>query len=1434
MSSSMMFDIGARDSASSEFLQIAAAAERLEEKLRRLDGKTFEPKIDINVTAANRKLEQLNSRLRALQNVRARVDVDGAAEARREITALVVELRKIRDQRATLRINTGSARADIERISRAMREIRDSSTDVRVNYAGNLPDANELRRAARALRDLRDASTDVRVNFVGNLPNATELRNTASALRALSRLERINIHISVTGAVEALAQVRELREELRGFPRRTTTTINVDVDRGIAATSRLINGLTAISSASALAVAGAGAATAAVASLGGALASTAGVAPVAVAGLAGLGLVATTVKLGLTGIGDAFKAMGDPKKFAEALGKLSPEAKAFALAGQQVAPAWRAVRAAVQDDMFRGLNASLRDLSASYLPVAASGLRGISTELNLSAKGVANYAQQFPVLRDVGTIFDNVRASLTAARPAATNLFAAFVDISTVGSQSLPKLGAGVTGLTGRFREFIAEARRTGEMQQWIDNGAAALGKLGSIAGNVGSILGSVFQAAQASGADFLTTLDRGTESVARFMRSAEGQSSLTRFFTESRQAIDTLMPGLANLGRGIAEAVARFADTGGLTEFAAGLSNLASQIGAVLPGLGQLAGNALGALGNGLSLAASLLGPLVSGLVSLVNATGPVGPTVLAMVAAFAGLQRVSGWVTAAGASLAGFAGRMGASEGATSRFMSVVSRVGGAIPILGAAAVAAAAGWDAMTTSAEEAAAAIQQGGAAGAAAARDLATQSVIADVLKDKFGALGSIYGMVTTSTEEFAASLDEVGRAQLAASQAYSAYQTALASGDPGRVAQAQSELAAATDRVAAAQKNAENATKSASDRMREQVSAAQSLIGGHLQLEDSLARVAAAEKAANEARKGSPQQAQALRDYVAAADQAATSAQKLAEAQATAAGASDPAAAGARAYGATLLQLAATAQGPAQQALLGYIAKLDDATLASLSAGAEVSGFATKVLTLPDGRTVKIAVDPETGKVVEVKTMLDSLVDKTVVINGNPMPAMSALNMVLGAIALGQGTVNIDGNPIPVQDALSQVLAQVDLSTAMVTINGNSVPAQGVFEALRASIIAGSPTVDINGNPVPVQQVVAALLASTSGTPATVPINGEPSNAFGAIASVFATANTPATMPINGNPAGANAAAGGARAGASAPATMPINGNAAGANSAQAGARGQAQAPATMPIGGNASGAQSAQAGARSAASAPATMPIRGDASSARAAIASLPKVINAVYRVVRQLIGFADGGIYQPMADGGVLGATSTGMPVRAYAGGGRDYGSYDGHRLSPMASRAAKVPPRTWRVVGDNQRHTEVYIPLNGSKASLDFTGYAAAAQGYDLVPRSNPQGMSLPGPTLSMTTLAPAGRVDVASQVRAGLDQMRSRMVDGRIDVDSLVAELRSVRAAVIGQGPDGASDVVAELRSLRPLLADVGRANAAQVAQDRRAYGDLGRI
>lgn len=364
------------------------------------------------------------------------------------------------------------------------------------------------------------------------------------------------------------------------------------------------------------------------------LTQVSGVAALLPAIFAGILAVTTTLKIGLSGVSDAFKALGsgDAAALDAALKKLAPSAQAFVKQAQAIKPAFDAMKLDVQQKLFDGLGQSLKVLAASYLPVLKNGFSGIATELNGAAKGVATFLSQGSSISSVSTIFDNVRAAVKALSPALTAIVSAFVDLGTVGSTFLPGLATGITGVAEKFASFINTARQTGQLQSFIQNAINVLKQLGDIAKNVFGIIGDILGAGEdAGGGGTLNTLQQITGALRDFTSSASGHQILVTFFTQVGAAVKALLPvftGLVSIVVGqVAPVLLSFVTTLGPV-LQGVLGPLGIALNAALPGITAL-GNGIAAFVAGIAPALPAVGALVAvlgqGLGQVMAALGPV-----------------------------------------------------------------------------------------------------------------------------------------------------------------------------------------------------------------------------------------------------------------------------------------------------------------------------------------------------------------------------------------------------------------------------------------------------------------------------------------------------------------------------------------------------------------------------------------------------------------------------------------------------------------------------------------------------------------------------------------------------------------------------------------------------------------------------------------
>jgi hypothetical protein len=1138
---SMLFKIGARDDASTTFTRVATAAERLNNQLDELGRKHVKPKVTLDSDAARTRVTELSQALKDLKNQRVRVDVD-LGTGRADVGDLRRELSYLRNANVRVRVDTGTALTDMATLGAALASFRNATATVDLRTDDALARAAVLRARLDELRDVR-----IKVEVDSGAARA-ELTAIARAARRLNGLDgttvKLKIEVDAGNSVAQLTAIATLLREIRG-----TTRVRVDTDSGVTAVARLASGLGSLFKVAGggLAIPGLIATIGQVGSLGASVMALTGVLGlVPAAGLAAGAGVATLV-IGLNGLSDALGPTGtkaEIEKVAEAMARLSPEARTLVTEIRALGPAWSNTRLEVQERLLAGIGAEVQQLGSAYLPSLKAGLGGIATELNTGVRMWSDWAGSSPAVADLNTILANTRTTLLELAPAGTNVAAALTDISVVGSDIMPELATGATQATGRFREFIAQARETGQLEAWIRGGISTMEQLGRITGNTGGVLGSVFSASERAGYGFLDVVEQLTGELDDLLSSAAGQNALVAVFAESRDAVNAALPGMRELGSATLETTGAFARSDGLERFAGLVSQTASAISPLVAQIGALAGDALGNLAGGASLAVSALTPLVGGTAAVVDGLGPIPGLVLASVVAFKGLGLATASVVALGTALqvasvsaAAYTGAITGSGTAaliagrgTLALGTAVSALGRNLPLIGVGLIAAAAGYDLIRSKSDDLAKAVVSGSItmreAIAAETQQINNRNVALGAIG--LGVLANQSAMVdatvavTQAYRDQVAALSPLEQAQLRAREAQATYNAAVRDHGPASVAarDAAAGLAAATDDVEAAQRAADDAAKSYSDRLRDQAAAAQSALGANVQLEDALARVAVAHDAANAAASehgaGSEEAAAATREYVLAADQAAQAAQKVAEGL----GGAD---AGTAAYGATLLNLAANAQGPAREAMLSHLSLLSQAELDSLSAGAAALGFATQIITLPNGKTVTIAVDPETGKIVDTQTLLDGMRDGdvavnletqaaldalaglmiavnvstgTVNINGNNEPAGNALQTVLAAIAAGQGTVTINGQDVPARSALQQILGQIDASGATVEINGQNVPAAQVLRSTLSAIDSGAGTVTIGGQSIPAQSALRAILGSVNGSNGTMTILG--------------------------------------------------------------------------------------------------------------------------------------------------------------------------------------------------------------------------------------------------------------------------------------------------------------------------------------------------
>lgn len=248
----------------------------------------------------------------------------------------------------------------------------------------------------------------------------------------------------------------------------------------------------------------------------------------AAAAAAGAGI--GTLMIGLTGVEDTLKNLRDPKKFAESIQALAPNAQQAVLSIQALLPAWDKLTAATQNAMFEGVGEQINRLANQYLPTLQTMTSSIAGSFNQMFQGVTDALMANPDL--VNNVAGNISAAFQNIAQSAGPLTTALAKVVSVGSDFLPGLADELAGAASELANFLTTNSENGNIKRWIEDGIAAAKELGNTIFGIGKVIYDAFGSAKPSefkdtldaivtAAQTVTTVIKGIQSAWGFMANA-------------------------------------------------------------------------------------------------------------------------------------------------------------------------------------------------------------------------------------------------------------------------------------------------------------------------------------------------------------------------------------------------------------------------------------------------------------------------------------------------------------------------------------------------------------------------------------------------------------------------------------------------------------------------------------------------------------------------------------------------------------------------------------------------------------------------------------------------------------------------------------------------------------------------------------------------
>ncbi|WP_405580683.1 hypothetical protein [Streptomyces sp. NBC_01092] len=248
-------------------------------------------------------------------------------------------------------------------------------------------------------------------------------------------------------------------------------------------------------------------------------------------------------------------------KYAEAMAKLSPNAREFVTAVRSMGPAFSELRLDVQDRLFKGLGDSFTTMATASLPALRVGLGGAADGLNAVARDLMG---TFTRLADQGVLtrmFQGLNEGFGPLKKIPGQFAQAFVQLSVAASPAFKRITTAMAGESTEISKKLSAAFESGRLQDAIDHGIDVAKRFGRLLADVFGSLRNIFGAAAAGGGDALTTLGNAFKELRRVTGLPEMQDGLTRIFAafNSIASLVTTVVGAALAG--LVPMLAPFAD---------------------------------------------------------------------------------------------------------------------------------------------------------------------------------------------------------------------------------------------------------------------------------------------------------------------------------------------------------------------------------------------------------------------------------------------------------------------------------------------------------------------------------------------------------------------------------------------------------------------------------------------------------------------------------------------------------------------------------------------------------------------------------------------------------------------------------------------------------------------------------------------------------
>jgi hypothetical protein len=299
--------------------------------------------------------------------------------------------------------------------------------------------------------------------------------------------------------------------------------------------------------------------------------------------LVGMGVAGATVTLAFKGLGDAIG--GD----AEAMKKLTPEARKFVNVVKEMRPVGRGIQRAAAGGLLPGLGDALQQLRRGA-PLARRLVGGMGRELGGVAQRAAGAFTEPGFLRDFEKLGRQGTSIMGKLGDALINVVQALRHVAVEARPFTNWLTNTILRWTEGWKESAKLGRETGRLERYFNRAKQALRLFGRIAENLWDTFRGLGRAARPLGEDLWRSADRATKRWADFTNSVTGQAELRNYFNSLKEPLHAMFGLVGDIGK----ALFRLSDEPGLTQVLESLRGAVPYIESLFRNIGSTLGPAL------------------------------------------------------------------------------------------------------------------------------------------------------------------------------------------------------------------------------------------------------------------------------------------------------------------------------------------------------------------------------------------------------------------------------------------------------------------------------------------------------------------------------------------------------------------------------------------------------------------------------------------------------------------------------------------------------------------------------------------------------------------------------------------------------------------------------------------------------------------------